>query len=68
MDTTFKLGLLALLAGCLVVYAWRSSNGRYAYTENWVLDTRTGVIYRAQTCDFPAPGCVELTAGQNPKK
>jgi len=65
MAAAFKLFLLALLAGFLVVYAWRSNNGRYVYTEKGVLDTRTGIVYLIRpTCDFPAPGCMELYSGQ----
>jgi hypothetical protein len=65
MDRVFKIILLALLAGFLVVYAWRSNNGRYAFTEKGVLDTRTGIVYLVRsTCDFQAPGCMELYSGQ----
>ncbi len=50
IDAVFKLGLLAVLAGLLWVYAQSRDNGRYQYITDgrleFILDTRTGALFQ----------------------
>ncbi|WP_051261309.1 hypothetical protein [Desulfovibrio inopinatus] len=50
IDIIFKIGILAILAGFLMLYAKSSENGRYIAVfeeqQEFIVDSRTGVIYQ----------------------
>ncbi len=50
LDIIFKIGILAILVGFLVIYAKSSENGHYRAAfegqQEFVVDTRTGIIYQ----------------------
>jgi hypothetical protein len=47
----FKISIIVILLGFLIVFYRYSENGRYAHTNNdstIIIDTRTGELYRVQ--------------------
>lgn len=64
MERLFKLRILVLFAVFIGLYWQASQNGRYAKSDNSVVDTRTGVLYKMNvpgSCGHSGPGCIQVS-------